>query len=398
MITVEQAVAIIEQTIKDFGVEEVPLDEAIGRVLRENLYADRDFPPFHRVTMDGIALRFDAFQSGQRTFSIEGIAAAGAAQQALHSPGSCLEVMTGAMLPEGTDTVIRYEDLHISNSQAEVKLGEAKWGLNVHKKGEDRKEGSLIIQAGLKISPAEIGVAATVGKAMLKVSRLPKTVVISTGDELVEVGKAPLPHQIRRSNEHQLKAALAKHKLRVEARHLRDELDEVVAGLEAMLAEYEVLILSGGVSEGKFDYLPQALEQLGVVKLFHKIKQRPGKPFWFGQAPNGALVFALPGNPVSSFMCTQRYIVPWLEQSLGLPAPAYPRAVLARDTTFKPDLTYFLQVRTEYDARGQLLAHPAEGHGSGDLANLVDADGFLQLPMGKDVFKKGEAFPLIVYR
>ena len=398
MITVEQAVAIIEQTIKDFGVEEVPLDETIGRVLRENLYADRDFPPFHRVTMDGIALRFDAFQSGQRTFSIEGIAAAGAAQQALHSPGSCLEVMTGAMLPEGTDTVIRYEDLHISNSQAEVKLGEAKWGLNVHKKGEDRKEGSLIIQAGLKISPAEIGVAATVGKAMLKVSRLPKTVVISTGDELVEVGKAPLPHQIRRSNEHQLKAALAKHKLRVEARHLRDELDEVVAGLEAMLAEYEVLILSGGVSEGKFDYLPQALEQLGVVKLFHKIKQRPGKPFWFGQAPNGALVFALPGNPVSSFMCTQRYIVPWLEQSLGLPAPAYPRAVLARDTTFKPDLTYFLQVRTEYDARGQLLAHPAEGHGSGDLANLVDADGFLQLPMGKDVFKKGEAFPLIIYR
>ena len=398
MITVEQAVAIIEQTIKDFGVEEVPLDEAIGRVLRENLYADRDFPPFHRVTMDGIALRFDAFQSGQRTFPIGGIAAAGAAQQALHSPGSCLEVMTGAMLPEGTDTVIRYEDLHISNSQAEVKLGEAKWGLNVHKKGEDRKEGSLIIQAGLKISPAEIGVAATVGKAMLKVSRLPKTVVISTGDELVEVGKAPLPHQIRRSNEHQLKAALAKHKLRVEARHLRDELDEVVAGLEAMLAEYEVLILSGGVSEGKFDYLPQALEQLGVVKLFHKIKQRPGKPFWFGQAPNGALVFALPGNPVSSFMCTQRYIVPWLEQSLGLPAPAYPRAVLARDTTFKPDLTYFLQVRTEYDARGQLLAHPAEGHGSGDLANLVDADGFLQLPMGKDVFKKGEAFPLIIYR
>ena len=398
MITVEQAVAIIQQTTRDFGIEEVPLDAAIGRVLRENLYADRDFPPFHRVTMDGIAIQHAAFQSGRRVFPIEGIGAAGDVQQELQSPEHCLEVMTGAMLPLGADTVIRYEDLEIADGQARVMLDAIGWGQNVHKKGEDRPQGSLVVRAGIRLSPAEIGVAATVGKAMLKVSRQPKTVIISTGDELVEVSETPLPHQIRRSNEHQVKATLANYNLLADTRHLRDDLDEVLRGLKSMIAEYEVLILSGGVSEGKFDYLPRALDQLGVVKLFHKIKQRPGKPFWFGKAPNGSLVFALPGNPVSSFMCTQRYFLPWLEQSLGLPAVVYPNAVLARAVTFKPDLTYFLQVKLEYDDQGRILAIPAEGHGSGDLANLADADAFLQLPQGKDVFEQGEVFPLIKYR
>lgn len=398
MITVEQAVAIIQQTTKDFGIEEVPLDAAVGRVLRENLYADRDFPPFHRVTMDGIAIQHAAFQSGRREFPVEGVGAAGDVQQQLQSPEHCLEVMTGAMLPLGADTVIRYEDLEIADGQARVMLETLGWGHNVHKKGEDRPKGSLVVPAGLRLSPAEIGVAATVGKAMLKVSRQPKTVIISTGDELVEVTETPLPHQIRRSNEHRLKATLAKYGIPADTRHLRDDLGEVLRELKTLIAEYEVLILSGGVSEGKFDYLPRALDQMGVVKLFHKIKQRPGKPLWFGKAPNGALVFALPGNPVSSFMCTQRYFLPWLEQSLGLPPVVFPNAVLAREVTFKPDLTYFLQVKVQYDDQGRILAHPAEGHGSGDLANLVEADAFLQLPQGRDVFMKGEVFPLIVYR
>lgn len=398
MITVEQAAAIIGQTIRDFGVEEVGLDAAVGRVLRENLYADRDFPPYHRVTMDGIALRYNAFQSGRRSFPIEGVGAAGAAQQELRSPESCLEVMTGAMLPAGTDTVIRYEDLEISGGEARVLLDQIIRGQNVHKQGEDRGQGSLVVPAGLRLSPAEIGVAATVGKAVLRVSRLPRTVIVSTGDELVEVAEKPLPHQIRRSNEHRLKASLASYNIAADSRHLRDDMQEVLRELRAMLSEYEVLILSGGVSEGKFDYLPRALDELGVEKRFHKIKQRPGKPFWFGKAPGGTLVFALPGNPVSSFMCTQRYFLPWLEQSLGLPAPVYPSAVLARDVTFKPDLTYFLQVKVHYDGQGRILALPVEGHGSGDLANLVDADAFLELPRGKELFREGEVFPLIFYR
>jgi molybdopterin molybdotransferase len=398
MITVEQATDLILQTARDFGLEAVPLDAAIGRTLREALYADRDFPPFHRVTMDGIAIQYAAFQAGQRVFPIAGIAAAGGAQQRLLSPQQCLEAMTGAMLPEGADTVIRYEDLEIADGQARVMIEEIGWGQNVHKQGEDRREGSMVVPTGIKLSPAEIGVAATVGKARLQVSRLPRTVIISTGDELVEVTETPLPHQIRRSNEHRLRATLARFGIAADTLHLRDDLEEVRQELAQVLEQYEVVILSGGVSEGKFDYLPRALTDLKVEKRFHKIKQRPGKPFWFGQAPSGVLVFALPGNPVSSFMCTQRYFIPWLERSLGLPAKKYPHAILQQEVLFKPDLTYFMQVRVEYDEQGRILAFPVEGHGSGDLANLVDADAFLQLPLGRDLFEAGEAFPLIVYR
>ena len=398
MITVEQATDIILQTARDFGIESIPLDEAIGRTLRENLYADRDFPPFHRVTMDGIAIRHEAFQAGQRSFPIEGVAAAGGAQMQLQWPQHCLEAMTGAVLPSGADTVIRYEDLEIAEGQARVMIEEIGWGQNVHKQGEDRLEGSLVVPVGIKLSPAEIGVAATVGKAQLLVSRLPKTVIISTGDELVEVAETPLPHQIRRSNEHRLRATLARFGIAADTLHLRDDLEEVRQELAAVLGEYEVVILSGGVSEGKFDYLPQAMADLKVEKLFHKIKQRPGKPFWFGQAPSGAIVFALPGNPVSSFMCTQRYFIPWLERCLGLPAKQYPGAVLQQQVVFKPDLTYFMQVKVAYDEQGRILAIPSEGHGSGDLANLVDADAFLQLPLGRDVFEPGAVFPLIIYR
>ncbi len=398
MITVKEAIDIITSKVKDFGTESIHLDDAIGRVLREDLYADRDFPPYHRVTMDGIAIRFDAYEKGTRSFPIEDVAAAGAAQKALQQPAACFEVMTGSILPKETDTVIRYEDLKIENGRAVLEVDAVKKGQNIHFQGEDRKQGSLVVKRGRRLSPAEIGVAATVGKKHLLVSRLPKAIIISTGDELVEVDEHPLPHQIRRSNVHRLKATLSNMGLPADTSHLKDDIEEILGHLERFLNEYEVLILSGGVSKGKFDFLPEALNKLGVRKLFHKIKQRPGKPFWFGEAPKGPLVFALPGNPVSSFMCTHRYFIPWLEQCIGLHTWAQPTAILQEDFTFKPDLTYFLQVKVGYDELGRILAHPVEGHGSGDLANLVDADAFLQLPRGRDLFQSGEAFPLFFYR
>jgi len=143
--------------------------------------------------------------------------------------------------------------------------------------------------------------------------------------------------------------------------------------------------------------VPDALANLGVVKHFHKVAQRPGKPFWFGGKEN-TRVFALPGNPVSSFMCLNRYFYPWLRASLGLLPMVTPFAELTANFHFKPDLTYFLQVKTSYSPAGKILATPVEGNGSGDLANLVDADAFLELPRGRNDFEKGEVFPLFVYR
>lgn len=398
MISFSEALQIVFSETKKFGTESVPMMTALGRILREDLTADRDFPPYNRVTMDGIAFQFDNFENGNLSFPIEGIAAAGAAQMTLKSGKNCLEVMTGSILPTNTDTVIRYEDVLIENGVATLQVADFKKGKNIHRKGSDRGVDAILVKAGKRISAAEIGVAATIGKTDLQVSRLPKTSIIGTGDELVEVAAKPLAHQIRKSNSYSIQAALLSLGIASGNYHLKDDLEEVKANLKTLIGDNEVLILSGGVSKGKFDYLPAALEALGVEKLFHKVKQRPGKPFWFGKAKNGTLIFALPGNPVSSFMCTHRYVLPFLKQCLQLEEIPQPMAVLTKNFTFKPDLTYFLQVKISYNRNGQLLATPIEGNGSGDLANLTDADGLLQLPTGKVVFEEGEVYPIYFYR
>ncbi len=398
MITVEEALQTIGQHTKDFGTRKVPLNEATGRVLKEDLFTDRALPPYDRVTMDGIAIQYAAFESGQKTFSIAGIAPAGAPQISLKNDRQCLEVMTGSILPQNVDTVIRYENLDIANGCATIQMAHLKKGQNVHRKGEDRAKNSLVVSKNTLISSAEISLAATIGKTHLEVARLPKTMIISTGDELVPIGKKPLPHQIRKSNVHCLKATLLQYGMVADTHHLDDNFEQIKKDLKKIIDQYEVVLLSGGVSKGKFDFLPTALDALEVQKLFYKIKQRPGKPFWFGKAKNGALIFALPGNPISSFLCTQYYFVSWLINSLGLSEKTPPYGILTADYTFKPDLVYFLQVKIGYNNKGQIVASPISGHGSGDLANLVDADAFIQLPRGKDLFKKGEAYPLIFYR
>lgn len=397
MINIKEATHLVLNQTLSFGEESVALKQAIGRILREDLHAERDFPPFDRVTMDGIAISFSTFEKGQKSFPIQNVQAAGAPQATLENETHCMEVMTGAMLPQNCDTVIRYEDLEIQNGTATIQVDTLKLQQNVHHRGTDRKADSLIVKAGGIISPAEIGVAATIGKSELLVAAIPKVVIITTGDELVEVDEQPLPYQIRSSNVYKIKSALQQWGLPAVALHLIDDKAAIKSSLEECLQKYEVIILSGGVSKGKFDFVPEVLADLGVDKHFHKVAQRPGKPFWFGGTAT-CRVFALPGNPVSSFMCLQRYFRPWFRACMQLDPMPHPFAILSEDFTFKPDLTYFLQVKISYDADGRIMAKPVTGNGSGDLANLVDADAFLELPQGRNTFNKGEAFPLIIYR
>ncbi|MDP4821877.1 MAG: molybdopterin molybdotransferase MoeA [Saprospiraceae bacterium] len=398
MITVEQATERVLATAKPLSPEFVSLEQARGRVLAEDLTADRDFPPFHRVTMDGIAIAFSAFQAGNRTFRIAGIQAAGEPQLSLDNSLDCLEVMTGAVLPQNTDTVIRYEDLDIRDGVAQLQIEQIQAGQNVHRQGHDRKTGDLIIPHPRMLSPAEIGVAATIGKSLVRVLRQPKVVIIATGDELVPVDAQPLPHQIRISNAYQLAAALDSWQIHAERLHLRDDPQQTREQLAHCLSHYDAIILSGGVSMGKYDHVPTALDELGVQKSFHRVMQRPGKPFWFGVSTDGKPVFAFPGNPVSSFVGITRYFLPWLKQSLGLQPFSQHAAILGKDFSFTPHLTYFLQVRIHFNDKGQLIGMPFEGHGSGDLANLADADAFMQLPAQQTDFKQGEVFPVFFYR
>jgi molybdopterin molybdotransferase len=300
-------------------------------------------------------------------------------------------------MPRNADAVIRYEDVFIDGRQATIEVPAVTKHQNIHMKGEDRTAGSCIITPGVKISSPEIGVCATVGKSTVRVSRFPKTIIISTGDELVDIHEVPEPHQIRRSNVYRLKTVLSYFGVPVETAHLKDDESEISEALDQYLKSYDLILISGGVSRGKFDFLPAALEVAGVKKLFHKIKQRPGKPFWFG-VHDRATVFAFPGNPVSSFMCMQQYFKPWLQKCLHQQIPPQPRAMLTEDVHFKPDLTYFLEVKISYSENAELLATPVKGNGSGDLANLVDAEAFIVLPSGKDLFQQGEVYPLIFYR
>lgn len=399
MITVEQAEKLILENILTIPTEKVSIDVALGRILAEDLCADRDFPPFNRVTMDGIAIRHEQLSKGKTSFFIEATAAAGNPEKTLQSSENCIEVMTGAMIPLKTDAVIRYEDVEIKDKTAQITIdtNEIRAGQNIHPQGSDRKNGDIIVPKGRKLSPAEIGVAATIGKHEILVQRKLRAVVISTGEEIVPITETPLPHQIRSSNGFALQACLKNWGLETENVLLPDDQAIIEEKIATFMETFDVLILSGGVSAGKFDFVPKALENQGVKKLFHKVSQRPGKPFWFGKSANGTAVFALPGNPVSTFMCLNRYFKKWLDASQGLENQQL-TAELSEDFTFKPELTFFLQVKLSYAPTGKILAMPVEGHGSGDLANLVEADAFLELPLERNLFKKGEVFKMFVYR
>jgi len=359
--------------------------------------------------MDGIAITVEPFNKGAREFPIEGIQAAGSSQLTLQNPSNCIEVMTGAMTPKNAEAIIPYELVEIQDGVAKVMTNDISFYQNIHKKGLDRKQNDRLISKNTVISPAEIGVLATVGKSTVKVAKLPKVMIISTGDELVEVNQSPEDYQIRRSNVYTLVHLLEDLKIKSDTIHISDDKPLLKEKISKILNDYDVLLFSGAVSKGKFDFLPEIFDELGVEKLFHKVRQRPGKPFWFGRKASldiseqnekeckSTVVFAFPGNPVSTFVSCMKYFYPWYKKSVGIPFENKNFAVLAKDFNFKPDLTYFLQVKIENN-QGTLEAIPIAGHGSGDLANLVDNDAFIELPTGKQLFKKGEVFPLIPYR
>jgi len=393
----EKALSIIAEHKGDFPTESRKLEDCIGAYLAEDLVADRDFPPFDRVTMDGIAIVYDTFKSGKRNFLIEATAAAGTPQKTLSDNTNCIEVMTGAIMPNGVDTVIRYEDLTIEGKNATIHPDTLNHKQNVHFKGIDITKGSSIVAKGKRLSSAEINIAAAVGKATLLVRKMPKAVIFSTGDELVPVQQIPELHQIRRSNIYGIQATLREWGVAADLQHLADDKTEMLATISGLLEAYDLLIFTGGVSKGKFDYLPDVLEELKVRKHFHKIQQRPGKPFWFGSNTDGKKIFALPGNPVSSFVCVYMYLQFWLQESLGN-TPEVLYVALKNDITFKPDLVYFLEATLESKADGKLIATAIKGNGSGDFANLVKTDGFLILPQNKSQFFANEVYPFVSYR
>ncbi len=396
MITVQEAEAILFAHLLQWTEEEVALEEAQDRCLREAVYADRDFPPFARVSMDGIAIAFAAWEAGRRTFTVLGQVPAGAPPPSLRGLDTCWEVATGGVLPQGADTVVPYEQVRCADGEAVVLSQEVRLGQNVHPQGKDRRAGDVLLEVGTWLGPAQIALLATVGKHRVRVIRRPKIAVVATGDELVAVEEAPKPWQIRLSNPWAIAALLAPRFSVAERRHCPDDLSALRSTLLPLLCENEVVILTGGISAGKRDYVPQVLREGGAEIFFDKVAQRPGKPFLFAQTPSGTAIFALPGNPVSAFMCVVRYVLPWLQRAVGAPSSPPQWALLSEPLEFKPNLTWFVPVSTTH-RDGALWAHPRPGNGSGDLANLHEATAFLEMPRERDCFAAGEVFRLWPY-
>lgn len=391
MLTPAEVDALIGQHLQCLPIESLPLAQCAGGVLRENIYAERDQPPFDRVAMDGIALDSQAVAAGRRSFRVQATQAAGDPPLTLAASGACIDVMTGAVLPVGCDSVVPVEELTVKEGEAALSTAASvePWQ-HVHRRGTDTRQGTLLVSAGTRLRAPEVAIAASAGMARIRVSSQPMLAVISTGNELVEPGEPVLAHQVRRSNAYAIVSALREHGFqRVADDHLLDDAEELRERLRFHLETHDVLVLSGGVSMGRFDLVPQVLEELGVHAIFHKVAQRPGKPLWFGVAPSGAAVFGLPGNPVSTLVCLRRYVLPALFSSLGQTPLSAERLALGAPITVTPPLTHFLPVRLEEDDWGRPWAMPAPTNGSGDFTALAGTDGFVELPPGPNTYKKG---------
>ncbi len=390
-ISVEEAVSLIEATLPRWPSARVPLEQALGAVLREDLCAERDQPPFDRVTMDGIAVAAEALATGCREFTVAGRQAAGAPALAIDNSAQCIEVMTGGVLPGGTDTVIPVERITRSGDQAVLEAGyNARAGQFVHRRGSDNRQGERLLAAGRCIGPPEMAILTVGGQADVAISAWPAIAVISTGDELVEPGQPITAAQIRSSNDRAIEAALRRRGFpQVSRTLLRDDPGGLLREIGRLYAANDVLILSGGVSMGQFDYVPGTLAELGVRTVFHKVLQRPGLPLWFGRGDGGKLVFALPGNPVSSLVCLARYVLPGLAHAMGATAKPLPRYQLAEAVEVTADLTCFLPVALSFTDDGETRVLPRPTNTSGDFIALGGTDGFVELPRGQGHFPAG---------
>lgn len=393
LITPQLAEEAINSRLTCLPTESLPLRQCVGGTLRENIYAERDYPPFDRVCMDGIAVDSEALRRGLRRFKVQATQPAGFPALELARSENAIEVMTGATLPLATDCIIPVEQYEVADGV--VSLTSAVTATpyhNVQRRGADSRQGTLLLTPGTLLGAPEIAVAASAGMARVRVSSQPALMIVSTGDELIEPGEPIADHQVRRSNAYAVAATLRTRGFgRVGNDHVLDDEAMLRERLTLHLTTHEMVILSGGVSMGKFDLVPKVLMQLGVQEVFHRVAQRPGKPMWFGIGPQGQAVFGLPGNPVSTLVCLIRYVIPAIAEAMGTRRVPQQRLGLASPVTFDLPLTYFLPVSVEHDDWGRPWAIPRPTNGSGDFLSLAGTDGFVELPPGPNTYPKGFA-------
>lgn len=355
-----------------------PLGDAVGRVLRQEVVADADFPPFDRVMMDGLAVRHREVAGGRREFTVLGSAPAGGARTTLPGQsGAALEIMTGAVLPDGADCVLPCEWYESKGANAVLRAEvAAKAGDFIHRRGSDHRAGDFLLRPGVRMGPVEVSIAAACGCAELEVSGPLRISVLGTGDELVAVGDVPREGQIRQTNVCALSAALGLSGYgQVETGAWPDEEPALRKALASSLSRHDVVVVTGGVSKGRRDLVPSILQEIGAQRILHGVAQRPGKPMGVWHLAGGPVVFGLPGNPVSALVCLRRYVLPALFRWSGGAEVPPPRRILRGSFARPRGLTLFLPVVEGSD--GNLA--PAPVANSGDFCGLAGTCGFAEV-------------------
>jgi molybdopterin molybdotransferase len=395
----EQARAVVATKVPPISaapglVEAVPLELAAGRTLAEDIVADRDYPPFNRAARDGFAVRSADIAAVPVRLRVIGETRAGEPSRRQVHPGEAVEIMTGAPGPEGADCVVMVE--YTSRDGNDVVIEQSlPPGRNFVAQGSESRAKTKVLNVGSRLEYAQIALLASVGKSTVSVFRQPRVAILSTGDEVIDIDQTPESYQIRNSNAYSLAAQVWRSGGIPEILPIApDRLDEtrnlVEIGLEA-----DMLLLSGGVSMGKYDLVEDVFADLGAELFFTQVLIQPGKPLVFGRAA-GKPFFGLPGNPISTMVTFEIFASLALARLAGVADASLPftEAVLAEDLRHNPSLTRFLPARLEGEY-GESRVSPVKWQGSGDLASIARANCFLVASAGRESWKAGERIAVL---
>ena len=397
MLPIERGLEIVLSTAKTkdrpdwMAAESVPLSESITRILREDIFADADSPPFDKAIRDGFAVRFEDLTQPPATLSVIGESRAGLASGVTVQRGQCCEIMTGAPLPAGANAVAMVEHTERVSPVSVRILRPARENEGLLRLGAESRKGQQVLHAGRRISLADIGLLASSGKSTVMVSRKPRAAIVATGDELVEVQETPGPSQIRNSNSYTIQAQVAEAgaepvPLGIAGDNLEDLRAKIRAGLE-----HDILLVSGGVSMGKYDLVENVFAEFGVEVLFDKIAMKPGKPTVFGHRGQ-AYVFGLPGNPISTIVSFHMFVRPLILFLLKADntKPKILEAKLEAPARCDPQRASLLPALVRFEA-GQYRIQTAPWKGSSDLLGLSRANGLILIPQREGSLEPGES-------
>ncbi len=382
LVTPKEALDIILRCARPLEATRKPLDEALGYCLAENVLADRDIPPADCSVMDGYAVRSADLAKCPCTLRLVGEVTAGSAARPRVRPGTCVRVLTGANIPPGADAVVMVEETEEADGLVTFRK-KVPAGSNIRRRGEEAKKGDVLLRKNMVLGPVQIGLCAAVGKDELKVYARPNVAVLSTGEELRLIGARIRAHERRDSNGPALFVALRAYgctNIRLEV--VADDLEVLTLKAKQVLTEYDVLVLTGGVSVGKYDFVPEVMGRVGATVRFHGVAMRPGKPTLYATLPGNRHVFGLPGNPLSAMTGFHEFVLPALRRMSGVPEkecrPAM-RLPLGRALRSTRGRVECVLAQLLWTKRGP-VTRPLKFHGSADLVAGAKADGVIVVP------------------